>query len=164
VLSSRYGENETSWRARLLKDWSLSGSVTAQTGLPLTARVLGNLADTAGTGTVGSGRANASGLDLSDMEGFFNLGAFTIPSAGQFGNAGRNTIPGPESFSVNMAAGRSFRLGENRRRLEFRVEANNIFNDVNFTSLNTVVNATDYGVPTTAGTMRSLDAVLRLRF
>ena len=38
-----------------LKDWTLSGAVTAQTGTPLTARVLGNQSDIAGTGTIGSG-------------------------------------------------------------------------------------------------------------
>jgi hypothetical protein len=164
MLTSRFEENQSTWTARLLKDWSLSGSVVAETGLPLTATVLGNLADTAGTGTIGSGRANATGADLSASQGFFNLGAFTPPPPGQFGNAGRNTIPGPGSFSVNMSFSRSFKLGEGRKRLEFRAEANNLFNQVNFTSYNTVVNSTNYGLVTAAGNMRTLDAVVRFRF
>jgi hypothetical protein len=151
--------------ARLLKDWQLSGSVTAQTGTPLTARILGNAAIAlAQTGGVGSGRAEATGLDLSSDTGFFNPAAFTVPPAGQFGNAGRNTISGPGLFAVNLAFGRSFQLNESRRRLEFRLEGNNLFNIVSFTNVNAVVNATNYGLPISASSMRTLNAVVRFRF
>jgi hypothetical protein len=149
---------------RLLRDWTLSGSVVAQTGTPLTARVLGNTARLAQTGGIGSGRADSTGLDLAAANGFFNLAAFTAPPAGEFGDAGRNTIPGPGLFSLNAAFGRSFQFGETRRRLELRLEANNILNHVNYTNINTVVNATNYGLPISAASMRSLNAVLRFRF
>ena len=149
---------------RLLRDWTLSGSVTAQTGTPLTARVLGNTARLAQTGGIGSGRADATGLDLASAAPFFNLAAFAAPLAGQFGDAGRNTIPGPGLVSLNAAFGRSFQFGETRRRLELRLEANNILNHVNYTNINTVVNATNYGLPISAASMRTLTAVLRFRF
>ncbi|HKF25559.1 MAG TPA: TonB-dependent receptor [Candidatus Acidoferrum sp.] len=149
---------------RLLRDWTLSGSVVAQTGTPLTARALGNGARLAQTGGIGSGRADATGLDLAAATGFFDLAAFGAPPAGQFGNAGRNTIPGPGMFALNAAFGRSFQFGETRRRLELRLEANNILNHVNYTNFNTVVNATNYGLPIAAASMRSLNAVLRFRF
>jgi hypothetical protein len=148
---------------RLLKDWQLSGSVTAQTGNPLTARVLGNTAQLAQTGGIGSQRAEATGLPVDSGTGFFNLAAFTIPPAGSYGNAGRNTIPGPGTFGLNVAFARSFNLAE-RRRLEFRVEANNVLNHVNYTNLYTVVNAVNYGLPSAAGAMRTLNAVVRFRF
>nr|MDQ2901920.1 TonB-dependent receptor [Acidobacteriota bacterium] len=99
ILTSPFGENGlirgSGWTERLLKDWTLSGGVTAGSGLPFTARVLGNQADTAGTGAVGSGRANATGLPVVSGPGFFNPAAYAIPIAGTFGDAGRNTIPGP---------------------------------------------------------------------
>lgn len=149
--------------ARLLKDWTLSGSVTAQTGNPLTARVLGNTAQLAQTGGIGSQRAEATGQPIELNTGFFNLDAFTVPPPGAYGNAGRNTIPGPGLVSLNLAFGRFFSLSE-RRRLEFRVEGNNVLNHVNYTSLYTVVNAVNYGLPSAAGAMRTLDAVVRFRF
>jgi hypothetical protein len=153
------------WTTRLLKDWQLSGSLVAQSGIPLTARVLGNAATAlAQTGGVGSSRAEATGEDLSSSSGFFNPAAFTIAPPGQFGNAGRNTIAGPGLFAVNLAFGRSFQLNESRRRLEFRFEANNVFNTVSFTNINTVVNATNYTLPISAASMRSVDAVVRFRF
>jgi trimeric autotransporter adhesin len=164
VLTSRYRENEDTLMARLLKNWTVSGGITAETGSPLTASVLGNQANIAGSGNVGSGRAEATGQSIAASGGFFNPGAFTTPPSGQYGNAGRNTIPGPGLFSLNASFGRSFQFGETRRRLEFRIEGNNVLNNVNYTSVNTVVNATNYGLATAAGTMRQLDAVVRFRF
>jgi len=147
-----------------LRDWQLTGSVTAQTGTPLTARVLGNAARLAQTGGIGSGRAEATGLNLASAAGFFNLAAFTAPPAGEFGDAGRNTIPGPSLAALNAGFGRSFQFGESRRRLELRLEASNILNHVSYTNINTVVNATNYGLPIAASSMRSFSAVLRFRF
>jgi hypothetical protein len=150
---------------RLLANWQISGGLTAETGTPLTARVLGNTAQLAQTGGVGSGRAEATGAPVSSAAGFFNLAAFTLPLPGEFGNAGRNTIPGPGLFSLNLALARSFQLGESsRRRLELRMEANNALNNVNYTNISTVVNATNYGLPVSAASMRSMTAVLRFRF
>jgi hypothetical protein len=154
----------TSLAGRLLRDWQISGGITAQTGTPLTARILGNGARLAQTGGIGSGRAEATGQDLGSSAGFFNLTAFTLPPPGAFGDAGRNTIPGPNLLSLNAAFGRSFQFGESRRRLELRLEANNVLNQVNYSNVNTVVNATNYGLPISAGSMRTLSAVLRFRF
>jgi hypothetical protein len=149
---------------RLLKDWQLSGNITAHSGLPLTAKVLGNSQQLAQTNGAGSGRAEATGLPVSGGNGqFFNLDAFTVPPTGAYGDAGVNTIPGPGLFSLNMAFARSFNLSE-RRRLEFRFETTNLLNNVNYTNLYTVVNATDYGLPSAASGMRTVDAVVRLRF
>ncbi len=150
--------------SRLLKDWTLTGNVSFSSGTPLTARVLGNLADTSGTGAVGAGRADATGLPINGGGGdFFNLAAFTIPPSGRFGDAGRNTINGPAQFSLNAGLGRSFSLSE-RRRLEFRLDANNVLNHVNITGIGTVVNALTYGLPLSAGGMRTVTGTVRFRF
>jgi len=151
---------------KLLQEWTLSGGITAQSGAPFTARVLGNLANTGGTGSVGSGRANATGapIDAAGPGQFFNLLAFTIPQPGQYGNAGRNTIEGPGTVALNLSLSRSFRLGDDRRRLEFRVHSTNFTNHPGITGLNTVINATNYGLPISAQGMRSVSATVRLRF
>ncbi len=117
------------------------------------------------TGGTGSQRAQATGEPVDAGTGFFNLNAFTTPAVGTYGDAGRNTIPGPGTFGLNVAFARSFTLSESsRRRIEFRVEANNVINHVNYTNLYTVVNAVNYGLPSAAGAMRTLDAVVRFRF
>jgi len=113
--------------------------------------------------TIGSGRADATGLPIESSTGFFNLAAFTVPVSGEFGNAGRNTIPGPGLFSMNLSLQRTITLHE-RTRLQIRVDANNLTNHVNITSFGTVVNSITYGVPLSAGGMRTLSATLRLNF
>jgi hypothetical protein len=150
--------------ARLLDHWTLSGGLTASSGTPLTARVLGNLADTGGTGALGSGRADATGAPVHDGGRFFNLAAFTLPPPARFGNAGRNTIPGPAQLALNASLARTIPLGEGRRRMELRLDGANVTNHVSFTRLGTVVNASDYGLPTATAPMRSLTAGLRFNF
>ena len=73
---------------RLLKDWQLSGNITAQTGNPLTARVLGNTQQLAQTGGIGSGRASATGEADRWRQRPFQSGGLYRPASGTFGNAG----------------------------------------------------------------------------
>jgi hypothetical protein len=169
IIASPFGPTASFLRggglgARLLEDWNLSGGFTAASGIPFTARVLGNLSDTGGTGSVGSGRADATGAPVKSGGGFFNLAAFTLPPPDRFGNAGRNTIPGPGQAALNLSLGRSFRMGDDRRRLEFRVDSTNVTNHVSFSQLATVVNASNYGLATATQPMRSLTATMRFRF
>ena len=51
-----------------------------------------------------------------------------------------------------------------RMRLQLRIDANNVTNHVNITSIGTVVNSLTYGAPLSAGGMRSLSATLRFNF
>jgi trimeric autotransporter adhesin len=168
-IASPVGKNTpiplTGFAGKLLADWTLSGSITAQSGLHFTARVLGNQANAGGAGSVGSGRAEATGAPLNGGQGlFFNLGAFTVPIPGTFGNAGRNTIEGPSLLSLNLSLARSFRLGDDRRRIEARVDATNFTNHPGVLNINTVVNASNYGLPLAMQGMRTLSATVRFRF
>jgi hypothetical protein len=136
--------------------------LTASSGTPYTATVSGNSSSTAGTGLSGTTRAEATGTSVTGGS-FFNLGAYTTPPAGSLGNAGRDTIPGIARWNLNASFGRSFNITE-RRRLEFRVESSNTLNHPNVTGINTVVNGANYGLITTVSSMRTVDAVIRLRF
>jgi len=164
VLQSPIRERSGGKWSALGRGWNLMAGTTLRSGTPLTARVLGNRSDSSGTGVIGSGRADATGLDIDSGSGFFNLAAFTLPPSTRFGNAGRNTITGPALFAVNGSFGRGFRMGDNRRRLEFRLEGNNLTNRVSITSLGTVVNASNYGLAQGAAAMRTLQAIVRYRF
>ena len=67
VVTSPFGQNgvlhnQNAWVNKLLADWTISGGLNAHSGTPFTARVLGNQSNSGGTGSVGSGRADASGL------------------------------------------------------------------------------------------------------
>jgi trimeric autotransporter adhesin len=147
--------------AKALKDWTLSGSLSGQTGAPQTATVSGNLD---GTGSSAALRANATGLPENGGTGWFNTAAFVVPAPGTFGNAGRDTIIGPGAVVLNLSLARSINLKSERRRLEFRIDTTNFANHVNPSGLITVVNSSQYGEITSAGAMRSVTATLRLRF
>jgi hypothetical protein len=146
-----------------LRSWILSGNIAAMSGLPYTARVLGNLSDSGGSGNFGASRADATGIGVSGGSGFFNKAAFAPPSLGAFGDAGRNTIPGPARFSLNLALTRSFHATE-RHHIEIRIEATNITNTAIYSNFGTVLNALNYGLPTVAQPMRTFRATLRYKF
>ncbi len=168
ILTSPIGDGASliplnGWGKRILEEWTLNGNLVARSGSPFTAIVLGNRSDAGGTGVVGSARADSTGLPVVAGAGFFNMLAFTVPAAGLYGNAGRNTIPGPGSFTANLSFGRSFPMGE-RRRLELRLESTNTLNTVNIARIATTVNASDYGRALGAGGMRTTSIQMRFRF
>jgi Carboxypeptidase regulatory-like domain/TonB dependent receptor len=122
----------------LLADWQVSGIVTLQSGRPFTVALLQEL-DNSNTGRTNLGfgandRPNIAGDgELSDHTAarWFDTGAFSLPTFGTFGNAGRNILDGPGYQNVNLALAKNARLGE-RLRLQLRAEAFNVFNRVNY--------------------------------
>jgi hypothetical protein len=151
------------WRATLLKSWNLQTTFTATSGTPLTAYISGNLSNTAGLASSGNLRAEATGLPIAGADGaYFNTAAFTTPPAGQFGDAGRDTIPGLFVTTLNASLNRSFTFS--RRRLAFNLVASNALNHVTITSIGTTVNAANYGLPTAASATRSVTLNMRFNF
>ncbi len=153
------------WKMHALTGWALLGSFSMTSGAPMTARVAGNLSNTGGVGAFGTGRAQATGqaIDAGDHP-YFNLLAFTTPAAGQYGNAGRNTIPGLFRTTANMSLNRSFRFKESRRQLQLRLSAANALNHVTITNIGTTVNSSTYGLPTGASSTRVVSLTLRFNF
>ena len=75
---------------------------------------------------------------------------------------GRDSIIGPNQFTLNAAMVRTFRL--DRFNLDLRFDAANALNHVTYTSWNTKITSPQFGLPASANTMRSLQTTLRLRF
>jgi hypothetical protein len=61
----------------------------------------------------------------------FNPSAFTVPPAGQFGNAGRNGLRGPSFAQFDAALHKDFAITE-RAKINVGVEAYNLVNHPNF--------------------------------
>ncbi len=150
------------WRGALLKEWTCATQITAGSGLPLTPIYL---APVQGTGVTGTIRPDYTGASLYNAPAGFSLNpaAYTAPPLGQWGNAGRNSIVGPAQFTLNASLGRTFRLSD-RFNLDLRVDSTNALNHVTFTSWNTTINNAQFGLPTAANAMRSMQTTLRLRF
>jgi hypothetical protein len=158
------------WPAAVFGNWSLNGNATLSTGTPFTARVLGSAANNSGTGANFSERADQVGdpvLPWSErtVQRWFNTDAFALPPPGRFGNAARNTIPGPGTVMFNFSVGKGIRFGsDNQRRLDLRWEVQNLFNTPNFSGLGTVVNASNFGRVLGARQMRQMDLQMRVSF
>ena len=154
------------WKTRLFTGWMLNGTFTANSGQPLTAFVSGNLAGTTrGNAISGNFRAEATGLSIyGGGNPYFNPDAFMAPDPGEYGNAGRNTIPGPALISLSGALNRAWRFGDTRRQLQLRISANNVLNHVQITGFGTTVNSATYGLATAASATRSVTLNLRFGF
>lgn len=150
------------WRGALLKEWTFQTQVSVGSGLPQTPIYLEPVQGTGMTGTI---RPEYTGAPLYAAPSglYLNPAAYIAPLTGQWGDAGRNTITGPAQFTLNASMGRTFRLTD-RFSLDARVDSTNALNHVTFTGWNTIVNNAQFGVPTAANAMRSLQTSLRVRF
>jgi hypothetical protein len=150
----------------LFGNWQWSGDWSIESGMPFTARVLGSFTDV-NRGTNGTLRADLTGQSSSlanpTVGEWFNTAAFVAPPAGQYGNAGRNTIIGPSTILFDMAMTKVIPMGE-ARILEVRGQATNVFNTPQFTVIDTTVNSPSFGRVTAAGNMRQMQLTLRYRF
>jgi len=162
----RWLQGNTPLRA-ILGDWQWSGDFTVASGLPFTPRVLGSFADV-NRGTNGTVRPNVvpgQSVSISDpsIARWFNTAAFVAPSAGQYGDARRNSIIGPGTHVIDMAFTKLIPLKESRM-LEFRAQATNIFNIPNYSSIDTSVTSPTFGRVTAVGAMRQITMTARFRF
>jgi trimeric autotransporter adhesin len=150
------------WRGRFAKDWTFLDSINVGSGLPLTP-VYAQLCP--GTGIPCSVRADYTGASLYDAPAsyFLNPAAVTAPSAGEWGNAGRDSMTGPRQFSMSASMARAFRLSD-RVTLNLRVDATNPLNHVVVTQLNTTVTNPLFGLPAAVNGMRAVITSLRVTF
>jgi hypothetical protein len=168
----RHWLNKGGTLARAVGNWQLSGITTIQSGTPYTAQILGNLSNRAGTAAISNLRADAvTGVPVvlprseRTAQEFFNTAAFRPPAPGDYGDAGRDTIPGPGFVNFNMSLDKLVTFSRERGiRGDFRIESDNIFNTPRFGNLATVVNGQGFGRVTSVGAMRSVIFSLRLRF
>lgn len=152
----------TGWRGRLLKQWTVSSSLSAGSGLPETPVYLSTVPGTGFTGTV---RPNRTAADLyAAGNGYhLNAAAYATPSAGQWGTAGRYSIEGPNTVSLDSSLGRVFKLRD-PLSFDLRVDSTNILNHVVYTGWVPITNSTTFGLPAGSRAMRSFQLSGRLRF
>jgi hypothetical protein len=158
--------NNDGWAQKLLGGLAWSGNVTLASGFPFSPRIFGSSVDL-GRGVTGSARPDlvpGQPIQISNpgINDWFNVNAFTAP-AGPFGNAGRNTIIGPGTISVNMAFSKTVQVKE-MQSLELRLSANNVFNHPNFTSIDATLGSPTFGQVTAAAAMRTAQLTARYRF
>lgn len=150
------------WRGRLLKDWTVTNQLNVGSGRPETPIFL---AAVPGTGVTGSIRPNRTGAPIYRNSGgyFLNADAYAAPTAGQWGNAGRNSITGPGQLSLDTSLARTLRLRD-PFNLDLRIDSTNLLNHAVFTTWSSTINSATFGLPLATNPMRTLQITLRLRF
>jgi len=120
--------NNSTLLDQIIGGWQLSGTVVLQTGNPFT--VTGDQANWSLAGTQFPNRVPGVPLYLSNkgINGWFNPAAFSKPADGTWGNVRRNTLYGPGINVFNMSMAKSFGLPWEGVRIEFRADAENVFN------------------------------------
>ncbi len=151
------------WKGAVVKDWTVSATLNAHSGNPSTATVGGSNSQVSGTAAGTTLRAEATGLSIAGAGQTFNTAAFGTPPTGEWGDAGRDTIPGPAIFSLDGSLSRVFRFGE-RHSVDFQAQSQNTLNRVTITGWGTVLGSSTYGMATNASAMRKITMSLRFRF
>jgi hypothetical protein len=150
----------------ILGGWSWTTNVSLASGSPFTARVTGAAANVA-QGLNGTLRANYDGtpiqLDTPTTLQFFNTAAFSIPPTGTYGNSARNIVVGPRTQATNMSLQKMISLPK-QRSITIRAQANNVFNNVQWGAIDTVVNSPTFGQVTSVRAMRSVTFSIRAGF
>jgi len=149
------------WKGALFKGWTITSQLSTGSGMPYTPTYRA----TPVAGVTGTVRASLTGASLDDIpKGYYaNPDAFTPPAPGTWGNAGRNSIRGPKPFSLDANFSRSFPL-KNRMSFDWQTSATNLLNHVSYTSISSIVGASQFGLPIGSTPARRIRSSIRWRF
>lgn len=163
--------------AALLGGWQVNGIASYYAGLPIDVRSgRDNNLDTQPNNDrpnlVGDWRKpTPSNEQIRAGETWFNTAAFAPNGVGEIGTLGRNALVGPDRKVVDLGLSKDFRITD-RHHVILRLEAFNVFNWVNFTSLSTGgtpstpqnLTSGNFGKVTAAGSPRILQLGLKVAF
>jgi hypothetical protein len=165
--------NVPGWANAFIGNWQISGVTTVQSGLPFTATIS---TDTANTG-VGSQRPNIAGKPtmLKKPSCWFYIAnnsactaldpsapnTFTVPTQYTYGNGGVFTLRADDLVQFDVAALKSFKFGETKS-LELRGEFFNLFNRPTFGAPSTNIDSSSGAqVTSTLNTSREVELSLK---
>ena len=154
----------TGFKGALVNNWQINAIASLQTGLPYTV-LSGTDRSLSG---IGNDYADIVGnpirpAGVSRIKEYFNTGAFVPAATGTFGNIGRNSLRGPGYANLDASVFKDLFQGE-RIHAQFRAEAFNTFNRVNFANPVSTISSGTYGEITSAGSPRVFQFGLKLLF
>lgn len=164
--------------SKVLSGWQTNSIITAQAGTPLTPLVSFDRANTVGENPGTAQRTTLSpslkgslptcpcqlaaslGGEQRSPQRYFDPTSFVLPAAGTYGNAGRNIMTGPGLMTVDLALVKNTAIAE-RLNLQFRAEAYNLFNSVNWAQPNQGIFDTNGSIKGSAGQITSTNTTGR---
>ncbi len=154
----------TGFRNAVVNNWQVNAIASLQTGLPFTV-LSGTDRSLSGIGNdyadiVGNPMRPAG---VSKIKEYFNTAAFVPAATGTFGDIGRNSLRGPGYADLDASLFKDLFEGE-RVHAQFRAEAFNTLNRVNFANPVSTVSSGTYGQITSASNPRVFQFGLKLLF
>jgi hypothetical protein len=171
----------------IVGNWTLSGIAAFQTGAPVTPDCSSLSSGPANSDPSLSGvgawtSANPVGARcqaIGDPQNFqhsfyanFNTSAFTLAPVGTFGNIGLGILRQPSWYNLDVNLDKRIPIGHSERRvLRMRIEAYNVFNHTEFSTIGTSLQLlgatnvnTQFGQYTATLPQRVLSTTLRFEF
>lgn len=148
--------------------WQLSGLVRMASGLPINPLAGRDNSLRA----IGQDRPNVNGSPVLDsgrarrelIQEYFRVAAFTANAAGQFGNAGRNSMIGPGLANVDAGMFKAIPMPWEGHQIQFRGEFFNLFNRANFGNPNATLISPLFGRILGADSARQVQLALKYLF
>jgi hypothetical protein len=151
--------------------WQVSGVTTLQSGSPVNVTIS---ADRANIGITGQQRPDLVGPVPSlncvpdpaappRLMNCFDRSAFALPAQFTFGSTSRNLLRGPKFVNTDLSFMKNVIVGGGAT-VQIRVEMFNIFNTVNWGNPNATFDSANWGLITSAGTMRQVQLGAKLLF
>lgn len=162
---------------RWTRNTDLQGIVTAESGQPFTP-TLSPGDDNSNTGNsgqqAGSDRPNVIGNPNAAVnpvtkartrttDEWFNTAAFAVAPPNTFGDAGRNSLIGPDYSSFDLSLSRRFTLHD-RTTATFEAQSFNLLNHPSYSLPNPYADQASFGTISSATDPRQLQFALRLAF
>ena len=171
----RFGGNAPKILNAIAGGWSVNPIVSVHTGTPLALYDFG--ADPTGTGSRGLrpdcsgpfttyGRKPAFDTSSGAFIGYqwFDPSSFSAPPIGQFGTCpAQGPIRGPGYFDLDLSLQKDFQISESKR-LQFRTDFINAFNNVNLNAPSTDITSGNMGLINGSQPPRNIQFALKFYF
>jgi len=151
--------------------WGLGGTTTLQSGFPLGFTTNQNLTNSFGGGSrpnyTPACQKSVSGSAVSRLNNWFNTACFTQPPAFTFGNEPRNDaqLRAPGIADWDSSAFKNFPFESGKGSFQFRAEAFNLFNRVQFGYPGLTQGTSNFGIVSSQYNLpRVLQFSLRLNY
>jgi hypothetical protein len=153
------------WLGALVNDWSMTGIVTLQSGMPFAVTQVTNFNAFAGFTVQRPNLTDNPNLpaDQRTTAQWFNTAAFTVAPQFTLGDATRNPVRGPNYRNVDLAILRRVPLPAGQA-LEIRIEVFNLLNNVQFGQPAGTLGAANFGSINTAFDPRVIQLALKFHF